>query len=313
MKKYFFFLKIIILIFFFQSQTSLAKENKILISIDNKIVTSYELENKILTILFLSNQELSQSNINNAKAMAINSLISYKLKKMELENFNKKFNNRQQISDHLKQLSLRLSSSPRNLEDIFYKQNLDYDLYIQEIEIEYSWQQYIFSRYRNKIDIDKNEVNEELDRFLKKESNIEKFNLAEIEIVSGNEDDNIKKIEEIKNRIKLNGFEDTAIKFSQSPSSLDGGSIGWINSKSFSKNILRSIKLLSIGGVTEPIYQTNSIVFFKLLDKKKEKLSAINIQEVKKQIIDRKASELLDIYSNNYLSKIKNSAFIEFK
>ena len=86
---------------------------------------------------------------------------------MELENFNKKFNNRQQISDHLKQLSLRLSSSPRNLEDIFYKQNLDYDLYIQEIEIEYSWQQYIFSRYRNKIDIDKNEVNEELDRFLK--------------------------------------------------------------------------------------------------------------------------------------------------
>ena len=148
---------------------------------------------------------------------------------------------------------------------------------------------------------------------MKKESNIEKFNLAEIEIVSGNEDDNIKKIEEIKNQIKLNGFEDTAIKFSQSPSSLDGGSIGWINSKSFSKNILRSIKLLNIGGVTEPIYQTNSIVFFKLLDKKKEKLSAINIQEVKKQIIDRKASELLDIYSNNYLSKIKNSAFIEFK
>ena len=70
---------------------------------------------------------------------------------------------------------------------------------------------------------------------------------------------------------------------------------------------------MNIGEVTEPIYQTNSVVFFKLLDKKLEKLSEKNIESVKKQIIDRKAGELLDIFSNNYLSKIKNSAFIEFK
>ena len=70
---------------------------------------------------------------------------------------------------------------------------------------------------------------------------------------------------------------------------------------------------MNIGEVTEPIYQTNSVVFFKLLNKKLEKLSEKNIESVKKQIIDRKAGELLDIFSNNYLSKIKNSAFIEFK
>ena len=70
---------------------------------------------------------------------------------------------------------------------------------------------------------------------------------------------------------------------------------------------------MNIGEVTEPIYQTNSVVFFKLLDKKLEKLSEKNIESVKKQIIDRKAGELLDIFSNNFLSKIKNSAFIEFK
>ena len=36
------------------------------------------------------------------------------------------------------------------------------------------------------------------------------------------------------------------------------------------------------------------------LDKKLEKLSEKNIESVKKQIIDRKAGELLDIFSNNY-------------
>ena len=81
MKKLNFFLKIFTLLFLVQNQISLAKENKILINVDNKIITSYELENKIKTILFLSNQKLSQNSIDNAKAIAINSLISYKLKK----------------------------------------------------------------------------------------------------------------------------------------------------------------------------------------------------------------------------------------
>ena len=78
MKKLNFFLKIFTLLFLVQNQISLAKENKILINVDNKIITSYELENKIKTILFLSNQKLSQNSIDNAKAIAINSLISYK-------------------------------------------------------------------------------------------------------------------------------------------------------------------------------------------------------------------------------------------
>ena len=63
MKKLNFFLKIFTLLFLVQNQISLAKENKILINVDNKIITSYELENKIKTILFLSNQKLSQNSI----------------------------------------------------------------------------------------------------------------------------------------------------------------------------------------------------------------------------------------------------------
>lgn len=313
MKKLNFFLKIFTLLFLVQNQISLAKENKILINVDNKIITSYELENKIKTILFLSNQKLSQNSIDNAKAIAINSLISYKLKKRELENSNIKYDTTKQINDHFKQVAFRINETPNNLKNVFESQSLDFDLYTNEIETEFAWQQYIFSIYRNKIDIDKNEVNNELNKFLKKESNIEKFNLAEIEIILTNEKEDKRKIEEIKDEIKLNGFENTAIKFSQGTSALEGGNIGWINAKSFSKNILKSIKALNIGEVTEPIYQTNSVVFFKLLDKKLEKLSEKNIESVKKQIIDRKAGELLDIFSNNYLSKIKNSAFIEFK
>ena len=40
---------------------------------------------------------------------------------------------------------------------------------------------------------------------------------------------------EVNNQIEKIGFEKTAIKYSMSTTSLDGGKIGWINSKSLSK------------------------------------------------------------------------------
>ena len=76
--------------FFCFNNLNSAIENKIIAKVDNKLISSYELENKIKTNLFLSNQELNQQNINNAKKIAVNSLINHKLKERELENMNKR-------------------------------------------------------------------------------------------------------------------------------------------------------------------------------------------------------------------------------
>ena len=48
------------------------------------------------------------------------------------------------------------------------EKNLDYKLYLKDIETEFSWQKFIFQIYGSKIDIDKNEIDEELNRYLKK-------------------------------------------------------------------------------------------------------------------------------------------------
>ena len=42
-------------------------QNKILVNVGNQIITSYELKNKVKTILILSNKELNQDNINKTK------------------------------------------------------------------------------------------------------------------------------------------------------------------------------------------------------------------------------------------------------
>ena len=57
--------------------------NKIIAKVGDQIISSYELKNKIKLILFLSKQELNQSNIDQIKKVALRSLIDNKLKKNE--------------------------------------------------------------------------------------------------------------------------------------------------------------------------------------------------------------------------------------
>ena len=56
-------------------QSFSATTNKILLKVGNKIITNYELKNKILSTLILSKQEINQKNINRAKKQSIDSLI----------------------------------------------------------------------------------------------------------------------------------------------------------------------------------------------------------------------------------------------
>ena len=53
--------------------------------VNNEIITSFDLKNKIKTILMLAGQNIDQENINRTKALALNSIINLKLKALEVE------------------------------------------------------------------------------------------------------------------------------------------------------------------------------------------------------------------------------------
>ena len=81
-QKIFYIIFFIIFILYFNILKS--NENKILVLVDSEPITSYELKNKILTQLILSNQDIDQEKINGAKNSAINFLINLKIKKNEI-------------------------------------------------------------------------------------------------------------------------------------------------------------------------------------------------------------------------------------
>lgn len=283
-------------------------KNKIIVKVGNEIVTNFELKNKILTNIFLSGKEVNQANIDSLKKVVLNQLINLKLKKIELNKFEiQKDKNR--INNYLN------SISQNNIEDFkikFKKNNLSFDLFVEELDTEFRWQKLIYSIYSKKIVINEESVNEEVKEIFLNNNIVKEFELSEIVIDLNLNDTSNKKIKDILNQIKSIGFEEVALNYSSSSTSLKKGYLGWVNEKSLSKEIYQSIQGLKSGEITKPIRQQNSILFLKLLNTRNVKGINLDKDKIKKKIIEKKRTDLFNLYSQSRISILKNSTFIEY-
>ena len=73
--------KIFFLIFLLFCGNSYANlNNKILIKVEDKVITNFDIKNKIISSLILSGQEINQTNINKLKEQTVNHLIQLEIK-----------------------------------------------------------------------------------------------------------------------------------------------------------------------------------------------------------------------------------------
>ncbi len=284
-------------------------KNKIIVKVDNQIITNYEIKNKILSSLILTNQDINQQSIDLLKKQTLENLIQLKLKKTELSKY-KIEKDLIKTQNYIKSIS---SNDISALKRKFKENDLSYELFVDEIETEIRWQKLIYLIYSNRIQIDEKNINDDLKKILKNEYDFEEFYLSEIEIIIDDIINENEKIFNIKEMLKVEKFETIAKKFSISTSAKDGGNLGWISSKTLSEDIYEEVKKLKKGEITKPIKKQNSVIFLKLVDSKKSKISELDKSKLKSKLIDQKKNELFNLYSISHLSKLKNNSLIEFK
>ena len=306
--------KIIFILFFFNfleiSASFSSMKNNIIAKVGNEIITLIELENKINTTLVLTNQEINQKNINNIKNLSLKKLIDIKVKQSETKNYNIKIDELA-IKSHMQRISKQLNLEPNSLEEFFESNRISYDQYKEEIQIEFLWQRLIAEIYSSKINITEDQIKKEINEFSSNNKKIIEFKLAELEVSYDNDSKN-EIVNEIKNSIKEIGFSKSVLKYSISNSSLDEGVIGWVNSKSISSKLINEIENLKIGDVSKEILGAETLVFYKMLDKRINEISnQTNSDQLRKNIIVQKKNELLNLYSNSHLSKKKNNILIK--
>ena len=93
--------------------------------------------------------DIDQQNVNAAKDSALKALIRNALKRSEIKRLDIKNYNDQEVENYIQRISQNIGVEPRNLKDFFLKNNIDYDMFLNNYINELKWNTLIFRIYKN--------------------------------------------------------------------------------------------------------------------------------------------------------------------
>ena len=280
---------------------SFAKENKILVKVNNEIITTVDVLNEIK---FLSFTNIAFKKIEKQQQIQIakDSLIKEKIKLIELIKFKKNLNLEDEIFEEVaKNYFIDQNIQNWNEYSVFLKKNnLDIQFIKEKISIDTFWKGLIYEKFHKNVKIDINQVKKDI---LIKEKQNEYF-LSEI-VFSLNKDERLnQKLKKITDLIKNKNFAEAAFNFSISDTTKNGGKLGWIKENVLNSKIKKELKSLDIGEYTNPIVIPGGFLILKIEDIREIKRD-LDIEKETKKVINKKTNNQLNRLSNIYLNKLR--------
>jgi len=298
--------KILFLIFIYLINNNvLANSNVFIIAtIDNEIITSYDLqkESEYLKILNPNLNQLSNTQILDlAKTSLINEIIKKKeiLKRIDLEN-----NTNQFVEDYLKDMQSKLNYKDITEFEKILSEKKSYSIsqIKNKLNIELFWNDIIYNRFSNQIKIDKKKLTEKV-KIL--ENTVQKqFFLSEIVFVKKKDETLQSLFDQIKLSISEIGFNNTANIYSISCSSKFGGKLGWVDQNSLTESILKELEKIKEGEFTDIIQVSNNYLILKIDEIKINEIKIDKQKEIEK-LIRSETNKQLNQFSRIFFDKAK--------
>ena len=291
------------------SYYSFALENKILLKIENEIVTSLDVENE-KNYLKALNPNINNLDIKRLNLISKNSLIREKIKEIEILKYTETIKlDEEFLNTLIEQRYSRLNLS--NKEDfINYLKtyNIDINTIQKKLSIEALWNQLIYQKFFEKVKIDKENLEEQIINKNKRDQT--NLLLSEIVFKIKSKEELNEKYSEILKDIKKEGFESAALTHSISDSSSVGGKLGWINLNSLNKTINKELVDLEKKEISKPIFTPNGYLIIKIddikfIEKNYDKDAELN------NLIKIKTNEQLNQQSIIYFNRIKKNSNID--
>ena len=298
--------------FLFLNNPISAEEFKIVLKINNSIITNSDIINEYNYLIAL-NEDLNKIEKEEVLNIAKVSLIKENIKKTEIEKYIKieTYNKDELINEIIKNIYTRSKfqdiSEFKNYLDTF---GLSLTTVKDKLKIEIMWNQLIAEKYKNQITVNKEKIRDKVLEEKINYKNLTEYDLSEIVFSAKNTEELSSKVKEIKSTIENISFETAANKFSISDTSNFGGNIGKINENQLSKKMKNELKKIDTGDHTKPIQIGNNFMIIKV-----NKKNLINLKldenEIINKIIEIERKKQYENFSMIYYNKIKLNSIID--
>ena len=296
--------------FFLFSISNSQIANKIVVSVDNEIITEYDIKVENEFFFFINQSKKRNVNIKDLNEFSYNNLLIEKIKKITLSKIANSKIDKEMIDHQLENVSKKYGYDSLELLILNINQNkyFDFNNLKEKIEIELKWNELIYNKYINQVMINKKKLITRVEKIAKTNLTNEYF-ISEIFISGENKEILESKKNNVIDSLKLIGFKDTAIKYSEANTAINSGEIGWVKENLISSDVSEIVKNLKIGEYSKPIMKNNGYMFLKINDKRQKK-AKINKDIVLKNLMNKEKDRILNQFSLIYFNQLKNNSVI---
>ncbi len=284
-------------------------ENKLKIYalVNGEVITSNDMQSRINAFILTTGIPYNQQTKAMITGKVLQSAIDEKLKIQEAEKNNIRISQKE-IDEAVRQFEQANQMSEGQLKKVLQEAKVSMKVWSTQIEADLAWRKLVSNKGYMQINVSENEIVKALDE-IKKDLNTQKYMVSEIVIDKKDAKDLHKLVENLRNDPR---FELYAMQFSQSPSSANGGRLGWIIKGKLPAVLENAMLKMNEGDVSDPIAYGKDFYILKLekiFNPQVDKANTPSKNEVKAFLENKKLEEL----SNKYIKDLRSRALIEKK
>ena len=294
-------------IFSFIPNNAQAKSLKIAAVVNDEIISTRDLQNRVNLFLMTTRIPLNPQTKNMIFGRVLNNAIEEKLKLQAAEKEGITISPKE-LATSIQQFEKNNNISNGELKKILAQNNVDMDAFESQMKADLAWVRLV----RRKMYSDVQVTQKELEKAMadaKTDLSTPKYFVSEIYIRKKDAKD----LSVLVNNLRQDPrFELYAMQFSQSPTAANGGRLGWLNKGKLPEEIEKKLDKMHEGEISDPILYGEGYYIVRLdktFDPKVDKPEIPTQNDMKKFLENQKMEE----FSKKYLQDLHQKAVIELR
>jgi len=250
----------------------------VLVSVNDDIISSYDLKQRMLLLMATSGVQVTQENYAQFQQQAMRSLVDEHLQFQEMKQWKVKVEDKE-VDDELQRMAKESNMSKDQLLGELKKIGVEQTTLREQIRAQLGWNELVGGRYHSNAQVGRDQVDETMDKIIA-DGQKPQFEVSEIFLdptTAGGIENARKGAQQLSQQLnqKVAPFQAVARQFSNAPSAANGGDEGWMVSGNMDPQIEATLQSMKVGDISAPVETKDGVYIFYLRDK-----SAGNADEV---------------------------------
>lgn len=242
----------------------------ILVSVNNDMVTSYDLKQRMLLLIVTSGVQVTQENYQAVQQQAINSLIEERLQGQEMDHWKVKVSD-DDIQQEIERMASQSNLTGEQLLAELKKVGIEPDTLKAQVRAESGWSSLVGGRYHSNANVGKAQIDATMDKIIA-EGQKPQYLVAEIfldPVAAGSMERAQQGAQQLYSQLsqKVAPFQAVARQFSNAPSAAQGGDAGWLVSGSLDPAVEAALQAAQPGEMLPPITTKDGVYIYLLRQK----------------------------------------------